>query len=110
MPLFAMYGLDKSDSLELRLATRDAHLAWIDGLGSRLRLAGPLLNAEGGSPIGSLIIIEADNADDARTTFANDPYAIDGGRALVTEAPGWGVEICPEWLAKSEYRISEADR
>lgn len=40
--------------------------------------------------------------------FANDPYVIEGGKARVTEAPGWGVEISPEWLAKSEYRVSEA--
>ena len=40
--------------------------------------------------------------------FANDPYVIEGGEARVTEAPGWGVEISPDWLAKSEYRVSEA--
>ena len=41
--------------------------------------------------------------------FLNDPYAITDGQAEVTEAPGWGVEINPEWLARSEYRISALD-
>ena len=25
----------------------------------------------------------------------------------VTDAPGWGVEINPEWLAKSSYSVSD---
>ncbi len=40
--------------------------------------------------------------------FRNDPYKIVDGKATVTDAPGWGVEIEPEWLAKSTYEISEA--
>ena len=39
--------------------------------------------------------------------FVNDPFKITDGKATVTDAPGWGVEISPEWLAKSEYQISE---
>jgi L-alanine-DL-glutamate epimerase-like enolase superfamily enzyme len=39
--------------------------------------------------------------------FRNDPYAIVDGKATVTDAPGWGIEIDPEWLAKSSYQISE---
>ncbi|MCV3739250.1 mandelate racemase/muconate lactonizing enzyme family protein [Rhizobium sp. TRM96647] len=41
--------------------------------------------------------------------FRNDPYAIVDGKATVTDAPGWGIEIDPEWLAKSTYEISEID-
>ncbi len=40
--------------------------------------------------------------------FVRSPYAITDGKATVTDAPGWGVEISPEWLAKAEYRVSEA--
>ncbi|MBY8977218.1 mandelate racemase/muconate lactonizing enzyme family protein [Rhodobacteraceae bacterium NNCM2] len=39
--------------------------------------------------------------------FVESPFGIEDGHAAVTDAPGWGVEICPEWLAKSEYRVSE---
>ncbi|MEE8455880.1 MAG: mandelate racemase/muconate lactonizing enzyme family protein [Limibaculum sp.] len=39
--------------------------------------------------------------------FVRSPYAITDGKATVTEAPGWGVEISPDWLAKAEYRVSE---
>lgn len=40
--------------------------------------------------------------------FVSDPYAITDGQATVTDAPGWGIEIAPGWLAKSRYQISEA--
>lgn len=38
--------------------------------------------------------------------FTSDPYVIRDGRAEVTEAPGWGVEVHPDWLARSAYRVS----
>ncbi len=41
--------------------------------------------------------------------YVNDPYTITDGKAEVTDAPGWGVEVAPEWLAKSTYLSSEAD-
>ena len=39
--------------------------------------------------------------------FEDDPYSIDEGQATVTGAPGWGVEISPDWLARSTYQMSE---
>lgn len=40
--------------------------------------------------------------------FVSSPFDIKGGQAVVSDAPGWGVEINPEWLARSTYKISEA--
>jgi len=42
-----------------------------------------------------------------RNLFQNDPYTITDGHAVVSETPGWGIEISPEWLAKSTYKCSE---
>ena len=42
--------------------------------------------------------------------FLGDPYRIEDGKATVTDAPGWGVEINPAWLDKAERTVSEADR
>ena len=39
--------------------------------------------------------------------FVVDPYGITDGHATVTDQPGWGVEISPEWLARSQYQCSE---
>jgi L-alanine-DL-glutamate epimerase-like enolase superfamily enzyme len=41
--------------------------------------------------------------------FRKSPYAIVDGKATVTEEPGWGVEIDPEWLARAGYQMSEAN-
>lgn len=45
-----------------------------------------------------------------RDLFVNTPYTIQDGQAHVTDAPGWGVEVCPEWLAQSSYKCSETSR
>lgn len=86
MPLFVMNGADKPDSLELRKATRSAHLQWIETLGDRVKLAGPVLN-DGGAPSGSLIIIEAADLQDAEATFSQDPYTHAGLWADITIRP-----------------------
>ena len=39
--------------------------------------------------------------------FLGDPYRIEDGKATVTDAPGWGVEINPAWLETAQYRVSE---
>jgi len=39
--------------------------------------------------------------------FVASPYAITDGKATVTDAPGWGVDIDPAWLDRADYRISE---
>ncbi len=41
--------------------------------------------------------------------FASDPYRIVDGKATVGDAPGWGIEINPEWLARSAYLCSEVN-
>jgi L-alanine-DL-glutamate epimerase-like enolase superfamily enzyme len=42
-----------------------------------------------------------------RGLFVDDPFKITDGHVTVTDAPGWGVEICQDWLDKAAYRISE---
>jgi L-alanine-DL-glutamate epimerase-like enolase superfamily enzyme len=39
--------------------------------------------------------------------FLGEPYKIVDGKAEVTDAPGWGVEISPAWLDKAAYKVSE---
>ena len=41
--------------------------------------------------------------------FRTDPYGIEGGQAVVSEVPGWGIEISTDWLARSQYRVSEIE-
>ena len=79
MPWFAMIAKDRPDGLEFRKQHRPAHLehmARLDAEG-RLRYGGPLLNEEGQMG-GSLVILEADDLDDAKNTYAEDPYVVHG--------------------------------
>ncbi|MEO1120983.1 MAG: mandelate racemase/muconate lactonizing enzyme family protein, partial [Pseudomonadota bacterium] len=39
--------------------------------------------------------------------FLGDPFRIEDGRATIPDAPGWGVEINPEWLATAAHQVSE---
>ncbi|QGX97082.1 mandelate racemase/muconate lactonizing enzyme family protein [Roseovarius faecimaris] len=41
--------------------------------------------------------------------FTHDPYVITDGKATVADAPGWGVEISPEWLDQARHQISSLD-
>lgn len=41
--------------------------------------------------------------------FTHSPYAITDGQLHVTDAPGWGVEVSPDWLARSAYQSTEVE-
>ncbi|MAC80028.1 MAG: mandelate racemase [Rhodobacteraceae bacterium] len=41
--------------------------------------------------------------------FTTDPYAVVDGKVTVTDAPGWGIEVSPDWLARSTYQVSRLD-
>jgi len=41
--------------------------------------------------------------------FVESPYHIEDGQACITDKPGWGVEINPEWLARAKYQRSDVE-
>ena len=69
MSIFAIHCLDKPASLELRLANREAHLAYAGGFKAHIKLGGPLLGEDGGM-IGSMLIMEFDDIEQARAERA----------------------------------------
>ncbi|MDF2900139.1 MAG: hypothetical protein K0Q62_198 [Phenylobacterium sp.] len=73
MTIFALYCVDKPNSLELRMANREAHLAYVGGFRDQLRLAGPMLD-EGGDMAGSIILLEMETLAQAQAFAADDPY------------------------------------
>ena len=73
MTIFAIYCVDKPNSLELRMATREAHLAYVGGFRDQLRLGGPMLN-ENGDMAGSIIMVEMETLAEAQALAAGDPY------------------------------------
>lgn len=73
MPLFAILCRDRTDAAEARKAATIAHLEHVEANMARYRVAGPLRDAVGAIH-GSLLIIDAADADDARAFLAADPY------------------------------------
>ena len=39
--------------------------------------------------------------------YKNNPYVIEDGHIVVSDAPGWDVEIDSEWLDSATYQVSE---
>lgn len=89
--LFALICTDKPGSLDLRMATRPAHLAFLETI--TVKSAGPFLD-EAGNPNGSLVIIEAADVAEAKAIAARDPYAVAGLFSSVEVRP-W------KWLIKN---------
>ena len=71
---FAIYCVDKPNALELRMATRAAHLAYLEGKPIQIVIAGPLLTDDGTGMRGSLFIVEADDIAQVRRFSEADPY------------------------------------
>jgi len=78
MALFVFHGLDKPGALEIRKATRPAHLAWLDQLAPRVKIGGPMLAEDSATPVGSMLVFEAETLAEAKALFAQDPYALAG--------------------------------
>lgn len=82
---YMIYSEDKPNSLALRLATREKHLARLNELKQkgRLLVAGPLPAIDSENPgdagfTGSLVVAEFDSLVDAQTWADADPY-LDAG-------------------------------
>ena len=86
MPEFILLCQDKKASLELRKATRTAHLDYVAKSENPVLLAGPLLDDEG-NPEGSLLIISVEDNEAAKRFADNDPYALAGLFARVEIRP-----------------------
>ena len=72
--LFAIVSTDRPGGLDLRLATRPTHLAYLTMYAERIIHGGPMLDADG-RPCGSLLLIEAEDRAAAEGFAASDPYA-----------------------------------
>jgi len=73
--LYACICQDKPGSGDLRQQTREAHLDHLRGHAGAVVSAGPLLSDDGTTPVGSLLIVEAQSLDAARAMMEADPYA-----------------------------------
>ena len=72
--LFAIICTDRPASLELRMATRPSHLAYLETYADKLVHGGALLDNEG-KPCGSLLLVDVGDRAEAEGFAASDPYA-----------------------------------
>ncbi len=68
----ALMTRDKPGALQIRLDTREAHLAYIKETGV-VEMAGPFLD-EAGQMCGSMIVMDVADLAAARAWAENDPY------------------------------------
>lgn len=91
--LFVINCKDKTGALDVRMANRPDHVEYLNGLGDKLKLAGPYVDSND-QPIGSMVVIEADNHQEVEALATQDPYA----KAGLFET----VEITPwKWVFKN---------
>ncbi len=70
---FTVICQDKPGALEIRIATREAHLGYIKTTGV-VSQAGPFLDGQG-NMCGSLVVLNVDDIAAAKEWAENDPYA-----------------------------------
>jgi hypothetical protein len=84
---FAIICLDKPDHGQVRADNRPAHLDHLKANAERMLAVGPLLSDDGERPVGSLLIMEFEDLDQARAFADNDPYNKAGLFESVTIRP-----------------------
>ena len=77
MALFVLICHDRPGALEVRMATREAHLAYVRGHTLPIKIAGPILDAND-AMAGSILVFDADNQAQVEAFADQDPYALAG--------------------------------
>ena len=70
---FLITCIDKENSLELRLATREKHIDYLKGIGDKLILAGPILDKKD-LPCGTVLILDFNDINQVNSILKKDPY------------------------------------
>jgi uncharacterized protein len=78
---------DRDGAGALRKQHRQAHTDYRRSLGANRLMSGPLLAEDCATPIGSLLIIEADSLAAARSIATGDPFLALGALELVELVP-----------------------
>ena len=71
---YAIITFDKPGSAKVRADTRDQHLVYLKENQHRLLAAGAMLQDDGGTGEGGVILLDTDVRDEAEAFIAGDPY------------------------------------
>lgn len=72
---FAFFCFDKPGQSQIRIDNRPAHLTYLKSFGDKVFLAGPLQTDDGQGMVGSLLVLDLEDATAAQAFAAGDPYA-----------------------------------
>lgn len=73
--LYVFFCTDKPGHQEVRLANREAHLAYLADHAAQLVSAGPTLDDAGETMTGSVLVMDFEDKAAAENFAASDPYA-----------------------------------
>jgi uncharacterized protein len=85
--MFVVHCKDKPNALQIRLDTRERHLAYLKANLDVLTMAGPVLDEAGQSPVGSVLVVNVADRAALDAFLAGDPYAQAGLFDSVTVLP-----------------------
>ncbi len=71
---YAILTFDKPDALNIRVATRGEHVAYLKANQHRLIAAGGLTEDDGTGGLGSILLVDTDDRADAEKFAADDPF------------------------------------
>jgi uncharacterized protein YciI len=72
--LYIIYQIDKPNSEAIRAAQRAAHFKYLDDHQDILVLGGAMLAEDGATRLGSVLIINVPNREEAERFSANEPF------------------------------------
>jgi uncharacterized protein YciI len=72
--LYIIYQEDRPDGAAIRAATRDAHFAYLDRHEDILVLGGALMDEDGSTRTGSVLIVNVPTLDAAKAFSENEPF------------------------------------
>jgi uncharacterized protein YciI len=74
---------DKPGHEHVRDSLRQKHLEWLESHVDKVIAGGALMNHEGTSVIGGLMLVDIDSREEAEAFIANDPFTASGMFARV---------------------------
>lgn len=75
---FVATCIDMPNNVPLRMEARPARLAYLNGLGTRVKAGGATVTPDQQSPLGSLPILEGESEAEIAALLADDPHALAG--------------------------------
>jgi uncharacterized protein YciI len=74
--LYVVYCQDNPETPNKRDQHYDAHRAYLKEATTKIVMAGPFLDEDGQTRIGSMLLVEAESIQEVREFQQNDPFAV----------------------------------